>query len=614
MNQSKREFNFGHSTNVVIKKLRTTFDKQILPPTCFECLPNEIFYEIFDYLDPYDTDQIFLNLNIRFKNLLTQSLLPLKINLSNKLNLSIEERSRHIIIPNKHRLLSLHFNDPLCINTFFIHCNIDSSFTRLESIILNNVLEEKILVILFYLNTLSRLFSLTMQCEKTSLLNIADIYRLIFQLPVLKFNKLTLKSAPDDLSALIPVSINVKFSTIEYLNINMRCNVDEITSILYHTPHLRHLSCKQLYQANKIIGKEVILTLPHLIYASFLYCLVTFDVLEVFIKKISAELQVLRLVTSHDEAYLDVNRWERLIKEYIPHLCKFRFDYSVYHNGTSDVIPDREAITQFTSTFWIERQWFFKFTDKLNCFLYSIRPISKQWFNSYEQIMGCVNQKTDECTLKSNNISSSFEINQACGPSIQMIIAGYSPSTWNTFHLDRMKLCFQVIPFTHLTIHSNKIPLDLVLKIIHLLPNIIYLEIDSLSTVSFSCLGNKDIITMFHSVKTNSRIRKVKFNNQVETIQIRTLMYLCPRMEYFEMIYTTKNDLENILGFISMKNSTFIPHLCCLSLCVRNVINENIIENLHAIIDFERLFHSQQAFRDYTIQWIQDKIFLQWKL
>jgi hypothetical protein len=52
--------------------------------SCIENLSNEIFYEIFDYLDGYDIYTAFYNLNIRLKNLVMNSSLSMKIEISFK--------------------------------------------------------------------------------------------------------------------------------------------------------------------------------------------------------------------------------------------------------------------------------------------------------------------------------------------------------------------------------------------------------------------------------------------------------------------------------------------------------------------------------------------------
>jgi hypothetical protein len=338
-----------------------------------ENFSNEIFYEIFDYLDGCDIHKAFSNLNIRFQNLLTNSLLPLKINLSSKLQSTLEQRCRHIIIPNKHRILSLHLNDHSLIRNFFNHCNIDSSFNRLESVILKQLTTYQLMTILFYLNSLPRLSSLTIQLDEDYYYNLSDIYRLIFRLPYLKYNKLT-ASDYEEIDVFIPMSINEKPSTIKYLVINLNCTLKELSSILLHTPHLQHLTCERLVETDETDRKETRLTLPKLTYISIANCDIDFDEFEAFIKRISSQLQVLRLKTSSYTAYLDANRWKQLIKKHMTLLCEFHFDYYVYTEYSEETTPNHESINQFNSSFWIERQWSFEFKDSFDQLVYSIHP------------------------------------------------------------------------------------------------------------------------------------------------------------------------------------------------------------------------------------------------
>ena len=94
---------------------------------------------------------------------------------------------------------------------------------------------------------------------------------------------------------------------------------------------------------------------------------------EAFIKKISSSLEVLRLKTSSDTAYLNAHRWKHLIKKHMPHLRDFYFNHQVFIDG-DDTIPNYESINQFNSSFWIERQWFFELENNVNICIYSIQP------------------------------------------------------------------------------------------------------------------------------------------------------------------------------------------------------------------------------------------------
>ena len=337
-----------------------------------ENLSNEIFYEIFEYLDGCDIHKAFSNLNIRFRNLVIYATLLLKINLSIKAQSTLEQRCRDFIIPNKHRILSLHLNGPSIINDFFNYCDLDSSFNRLESIVLNGVFDHKLLMILFYLNFLPRLSSLTIKLEEDSINNVSDIYRIIFRLPTLKYNKLA-AAGYDEPEIYIPIPLNQQVSTIEHLAISICCSLNELTSILYHVPCLRRFTCKRLVEINELDEKEVLLSLPNLKHMSILSCEVQFNEFEVFLKKICSKLQVLHLKTLSDTDYLDANRWKQFIKKHMPHLYNFHFDHHMCVDEGDDIIPNHKIINQFILPFWIDHHWFIGVKDTTDGLIYSVR-------------------------------------------------------------------------------------------------------------------------------------------------------------------------------------------------------------------------------------------------
>ncbi|CAF5003697.1 unnamed protein product, partial [Rotaria sp. Silwood1] len=73
MNQFKRKLSSDDlSEKKTTKKLRNEFDQFM---TCFEDLSNKLLFEIFDYLDGYGLYEAFLNLNSRFEQLYSSSVL-----------------------------------------------------------------------------------------------------------------------------------------------------------------------------------------------------------------------------------------------------------------------------------------------------------------------------------------------------------------------------------------------------------------------------------------------------------------------------------------------------------------------------------------------------------
>jgi hypothetical protein len=78
--------------------------------THLEDLSNELFYEIFDFLDFDRVFEAFSNLNIRFENLLNDPVLPIRINLSFISKSTFQLYYEQIIIPYQHRITLRHLS------------------------------------------------------------------------------------------------------------------------------------------------------------------------------------------------------------------------------------------------------------------------------------------------------------------------------------------------------------------------------------------------------------------------------------------------------------------------------------------------------------------------
>jgi hypothetical protein len=213
---------------------------------------------------------------------------------------------------------------------------------------------------------LPRLFSLNIHLiGNYEYIDIA--YNFIIHLPSLKYMKFS--TAIDQRIDLLPIAIRNQISTIEHLTINHGCNLHELNCILSYTPHLRRLTCQRLFNSESAFSS----TLSNLTHISINECNFNFDEFEIFIKQICSKLQVMRFINrSNDTAYLDADRWERLILQYVPNLSTFDFQFfenlSTFHSFTSY----HTRMNRFTTSFWIERRWIFAIEINLSKIIYSI--------------------------------------------------------------------------------------------------------------------------------------------------------------------------------------------------------------------------------------------------
>ena len=342
------------------------------PIRCIEDFSNELFYEIFEYLHADLLYEAFCNLNSRFQHLLFRSTFPLKVRPDYQSRSKLEHYCKNFWIPNKHRIVSICFDHYSLIDTSLAYCMIDSSFHRLESVDLNEPRAEQFLMLLFYLKSLPRLSSLSTILVNKRLGGLGNIYRMIFSLPTLKYNKLTLDSddIEKDLNISLPLAFNESLSTIEYLNINHNCTVRQLFSIIDHTPQLRHLICQNLIGSG-IVNKKVV-TLSNLKYLSFECGSMSLTEFESIVKTLSSQVEILNILHYSDEDYFDANRWKQMIENHLSYLHKFDYKYLTFDASKYLQNVLYLKINQFTSPFWIEQRWFFEAEIRADTIAYSI--------------------------------------------------------------------------------------------------------------------------------------------------------------------------------------------------------------------------------------------------
>ena len=324
--------------------------------TCFEDLSNEIYLDIFEYIEGFALYEAFSNLNTRFENILADRSIRLKMK---AMLCSADERnySVNVISSTKDRIISLNLLDYMMTREYYLPLTIDSSFTRLESLALNCTDSNQLIPVLVGLIALPRLLSLNIWVDD-ELEDVDNVYEIIFNIPMLKYNSLSFPSI--ETSIPLPIRTNGQFSSIEHLAIDHSCTLDELIVILTYTPELRRLICTEVTGWNAVVPKRKSITMSHLTYASFAKCDANFNEMEIFIQNLSSRLKVLYLTCLRDPSYLNADRWKEIIIKHCTQLRIFQFEYQETIDADLTVTAYHTMFNRFYSSFWINRQCFFE--------------------------------------------------------------------------------------------------------------------------------------------------------------------------------------------------------------------------------------------------------------
>ncbi|CAF3491262.1 unnamed protein product [Rotaria socialis] len=563
MDHMKRQLCFNQLSEENIKKLRNELLDE-LRVSSIENLSNELFHEIFDYLDGIDIYEAFSNINYRFQQLLTSSPVLYKIEL---IYISSTERFMFICQQIKHQIYSINFQIPAHIDQLLTSFIIDSSLNRLQSLVIEDIQSDTILSFLIALKCLPRLFSLDIRTMHI-MGNLNDIYRSIFALPTLKYNKLHLYG--NECSISIPLATGKQFSTIEYLEMAHYYAFDELSDLISYTPKLRRLNLSHINQDDSTIETMSPINLENLTSISMYTNHINFDEFETFIQNIYSELKTLHVTFScQDITFLDAYRWEKLILQYLSELKKFSLKY--YENGHSKYSGER---TQFNSSFWIERKLIMNMEINEYKILYLVSSYRKRWY------------EYKNCTvdyLESTQLTINYVFDGEPADCLLMYIKSI---------LNRVQIY-------HLDI-QRKISVDRLMQIIHLLPDLITLKINSLS---FYRSFFKEEFPTTCSIEHASKIKKVYIENTQTIEEIYFLLYICPHMEFLNLQCLHGTTIELFLRDIWNKINKDLRLLC---IYVAKA-DDNMIKRLSTMIDNEKILSN------YTIHRELNNIYLQWK-
>jgi len=549
---------------------------------CIENLSNELIYEIFDYLDGYDLYQAFSNLNHHFQQLINSSCLLFKIKFyRHKPGDILKNNLKQMIHYNKQQIYSIHLFMEYDTDKFFSSIFIiDSSFNRLESLALSELDPDAFRSIMVKLPLLPRLFSLTINMCYASR-DLTDTYELIFALPVLKYCKFA--TGDEDLTVSLPIATNQQFTPIEYLVLDHCCTFHELLAITSYTPELRRLKFTHDLDGDRIIQTISPMTLSNLTHLSIHVYNLTFDTFEIFINKLYAKLKFLYVKTdSQDITYLVANRWEHLILQYLPQLERFCLQYHEYIDDDFIFPTYLGEVNQFTSSFWIERQWLLEVEIDFEYIIYSIQSYKHRWYED-------------------KSVNSFIDLSKSARLNITDMLDN-KPDKAILMHIKRI---LNVAQIYHLEISVRKQSLGKFLRILTLLPDLLSLKIYSLF---FDQEGDIDVgeRNLVRSIFVRSKITKVYLEKLMIFEEALFLMLLCPSMNHFRVNCINTMDIESYLQSILKEINDEYNNLH--SLCFRvPAVDDQMIKTLDKMINDKKLL------TDFTIKRVLENVYIQWK-
>jgi hypothetical protein len=405
---------------------------------------------------------------------------------------------------------------------------------------------------------------------------------MMLQLPTLKSCQLSVLTE-ETFDIFIPSRKNEPFSTIERLVMSHTCDLDELYSILHHTPKLKYLTCQNLIGSDQISTNQIEMALPKLTHVHIEGCRVEFDQFKNFLKKISSELKVLRIDGYRNENFIYPEYWYCLIHQYLPYLAIFKLKCNLLmsHNPSAQGYFDNFN-SQFSLQLWVDRGWNLLFdakSDKISYVISSKRIYDDQMVTYPLMVRYPVVFSTP----------------------IELCMINYSAFTWKPSFIDLINPILCSIQFTSLHLFWSGMSIGAFIKLLNQLPNLVSLKLSSSLLFLREGFDKNDE----NKLRINNKITKVWL--WMEMKHVTTLIELCPLMEHFEVNGIKDSELTPLVHFILTKTKTHILRLHSLCLYTYNT-NDQMVKKLQKMIDDEHLLF------DYMIRRSDNMIALQWHL
>ncbi len=281
----------------------------------FDLFPNELFYDVFEYLTTYDILYAFKGINTRIDTLLGKYVkydLDFKSWPKSKFDFNCQS-----IRPEQVRTLILSSADDTCrqIHKFFELFYI-RQFINLQSLTLIQITEQELNKIVTKLNHLSKLSHLSIKL----------------------------------VDSLIP---QITVPSIKYLSISI-CSMSRLQQILLCTPILKYLNVQLIADPTPTSDSFPPTEIRQLKIELVKKSNIAFNDIQVLFLCMP-KLQKFTFIAPKGIAFIHGERWEHLIRTYLPQLKEFHFKIHPH----IDNINIQQLLGRFQTQFWRkEKQWF----------------------------------------------------------------------------------------------------------------------------------------------------------------------------------------------------------------------------------------------------------------
>ena len=322
-----------------------------------ESLANELFLDLFEYLDGLDLLRAFHGLNTRLDHLLFYHFRAYRFDLRSISKDAFTAICRDYLPLLLDGVVALTLCDdnetPNLPQLFLTHHFTLDQFIRLQSLCFDSIQSDDLLgQIIVQCRTLPNLtrLKLTGDARKRHKFDATDLVNNVWSLPQLRYCSINIYSSSREWLK----KISIVSRTIEWLSIkNFICKVRDLAHLLQHTPHLDHLCTTIIDNPDDGSISPIstsIRSLKLTLESSSKVVLV--QMFQLMPSLVSLTLRAVGF-------YLSGRRWKKLLRNYLPHLKDFRLRMYFEYRHSQDIDDQlNELIKTYRTPFWIrEHHW-----------------------------------------------------------------------------------------------------------------------------------------------------------------------------------------------------------------------------------------------------------------